>query len=180
MALASGIKLGPYEIQSPLGAGGMGEVYRARDTRLDRTVAVKILPSHLSENSEARQRFDQEARTISSVNHPNICTLYDVGHQDGTDYLVMEFLEGETLADRLRKGPLPIDQVLRYAIDICDGLDRAHRSGIIHRDLKPGNVMLTKVGAKLMDFGLAKAAVANAAAASNLSVTVSTPPGVIR
>ena len=177
MALASGTKLGPYEIQSPLGAGGMGEVYRARDTRLDRTVAVKILPSHLSENPEARQRFDQEARTISSVNHPNICTLYDVGHQDGTDYLVMEFLEGETLAERLRKGPLPIEQVLRYGIDICEGLDRAHRSGVIHRDLKPGNVMLTRVGAKLMDFGLAKASAANAAAASNLSVTVSTPPG---
>src|SRR5262249_35000416 len=159
-----------YEIQSPLGAGGMGEVYRARDTRLDRTVAVKILPSHLSENAEARQRFDQEARTISSVNHPNICTLYDVGHQNGTDYLVMEFLEGETLAERLRKGPLPIEQVLRYAIDICDGLDRAHRCGIIHRDLKPGNIMLTKVGAKLMDFGLAKASVTSAAAASNLSV----------
>src|ERR1700690_2914657 len=117
MSLTSGTKLGPYEIQSPLGAGGMGEVYRARDTRLDRIVAVKILPSHLSENAEARQRFDREARTVSSLNHPNICTLYDVGHQDGIDFLVMEYLEGETLADRLRKGPLPIDQVLRYAAD---------------------------------------------------------------
>jgi serine/threonine protein kinase/dipeptidyl aminopeptidase/acylaminoacyl peptidase len=177
MALTSGTKLGPYEIQSPLGAGGMGEVYRARDTRLDRTVAVKILPSHLSENPEAKQRFDQEARTISSVNHPNICTLYDVGHQDGIDYLVMEYLEGETLADRLRKGPLPMDQVLRYAVDICEGLDKAHRCGVVHRDLKPGNIMLTKVGAKLMDFGLAKASVASAAAASNLTVTSATPPG---
>ena len=177
MALTAGTKLGPYEIQSPLGAGGMGEVYRARDTRLERIVAVKILPSHLSENPEAKQRFDQEARTISSVNHPNICTLYDVGHQDGTDYLVMEFLEGETLADRLRKGPLPIDQVLRDGLDICEGLDKAHRCGVVHRDLKPGNIMLTKGGAKLMDFGLAKASVSTAAAASGLSMTSSTPPG---
>ena len=177
MALTQGTKLGPYEIQSPLGAGGMGEVYRARDTRLERIVAVKILPSHLSEDPEAKQRFDREARTISSLNHPNICTLHDVGHQDGVDYLVMECLEGQTLADRLRKGPLPIEQVLRYAIDICEGLEKAHRCGVIHRDLKPGNIMLTKVGAKLMDFGLAKASVANAAAASNLTMTTSTPPG---
>jgi eukaryotic-like serine/threonine-protein kinase len=177
MALTAGTKLGPYEIQSPLGAGGMGEVYRARDTRLERIVAVKILPSHLSENPEAKQRFDQEARTISSVNHPNICTLYDVGHQNGTDYLVMEYLEGETLADRLRKGPLPIDQVLRYGLDICEGLDKAHRCGVIHRDLKPGNIMLTKTGAKLMDFGLAKMSVSTASAASGLSMTSSTPPG---
>ena len=177
MALTQGTKLGPYEIQSPLGAGGMGEVYRARDTRLERIVAVKILPSHLSEDPEAKQRFDREARTISSLNHPNICTLHDVGHQDGVDYLVMECLEGQTLADRLRKGPLPIEQVLRYAIDLCEGLEKAHRCGVIHRDLKPGNIMLTKVGAKLMDFGLAKASVANAAAASNLTITTSTPPG---
>src|SRR5215467_2078140 len=117
MALSSGTKLGPYEIVAPLGAGGMGEVYRARDTRLDRTVAVKILPSHLSANPEAKQRFEREARMISSLNHPNICTLYDVGHQDGVDFLVMEYLEGETLADRLRKGPLPIAQVLKYGIE---------------------------------------------------------------
>ena len=145
MALTSGTKLGPYEIQSPLGAGGMGEVYRARDTRLDRTVAVKILPSHLSANPEAKQRFDREARSISSLNHPNICTLYDVGQQDGVDFLVMEFLEGETLADRLIKGPMPPDHVLKYGVEICEGLEKAHRSGVVHRDLKPGNIMLTEV-----------------------------------
>ena len=156
MGLTSGTKLGPYEIQSPLGAGGMGEVYRARDTRLDRTVAIKILPAHLTDNPEAKQRFDREARAISSLNHPNICTLYDVGHQDGTDYLVMEFLEGETLASRLAKGALPPEQVLKYGIEICEGLEKAHKTGVIHRDLKPGNIMLTKTGAKLMDFGLAK------------------------
>ncbi len=167
MPLASGTKLGPYEIQTPLGAGGMGEVYRARDTRLERIVAIKILPSHLSENPEARQRFDREARTISSLNHPNICTLHDVGHQDGIDYLVMEYLEGETLAERLRKGPLPVEQVLRYGIEICEGLERAHRSGVVHRDLKPGNIMLTRTGAKLMDFGLAKLAPLAAAGAGS-------------
>jgi eukaryotic-like serine/threonine-protein kinase len=175
MSLASGTKLGPYEIQSPLGAGGMGEVYRAKDTRLDRTVAVKILPSHLSDNPEAKQRFDREARAISSLNHPNICTLHDVGHQDGVDFLVMEFLEGETLADRLLRGPLPTEQVLKYGIEICEGLERAHKSGVVHRDLKPGNVMLTKTGAKLMDFGLAKAAPSGATPASSLTMTVSHP-----
>src|SRR5216684_4774234 len=153
MGLTSGAKLGPYEIQSPLGAGGMGEVYRALDTRLDRTVAIKILPDHLSQSPEAKQRFDREARAISSLNHPNICTLHDVGHQDGTDYLVMELLEGETLAERLRKGPLPMQQVLKYGVEIGQGLDKAHRTGVVHRDLKPGNIMLTKSGAKLMDFG---------------------------
>jgi eukaryotic-like serine/threonine-protein kinase len=179
MSLSAGTRLGPYEIQSPLGAGGMGEVYRAKDTRLDRIVAVKVLPSHLSENPEARQRFDREARAISSLNHPNICTLHDVGHQDGIDYLVMELLEGETLADRLRKGPLPTEQVLKIGIEICEGLERAHKSGVVHRDLKPGNVMLTKTGAKLMDFGLAKAApgaVAPASSlASSLTMTISHP-----
>jgi serine/threonine protein kinase len=138
MPLPSGTKLGPYEVQAPIGAGGMGEVYRAKDTRLDRTVAVKILPSHLSDNPDAKQRFDREARAISSLNHPNICTLHDVGHQDGVDLLVMEFLEGETLADRLAKGPLPTEQVLRFGIEICEGLERAHKSGVVHRDLKPG------------------------------------------
>jgi eukaryotic-like serine/threonine-protein kinase len=176
MALTPGTKLGPYEIQSPLGAGGMGEVYRARDTRLDRTVAVKILPSHLSDNPEAKQRFDREARAISSLNHPNICTLYDVGHQEGVDYLVMEFLEGETLADRLMKGPLPLDQVLKYGIEICEGLEKAHKNGVTHRDLKPGNIMLTKSGAKLMDFGLAKATAANTQSPSTLTMSLSGPP----
>jgi serine/threonine protein kinase len=169
MALSSGTRLGPYEIQSPLGAGGMGEVYRARDTRLDRTVAIKILPSHLSSNPEALQRFDREARAISSLNHPNVCQLYDVGLQDGTSYLVMEYLEGETLADRLSKGPLPLDQVLKCGIEICEGLEKAHRSGVIHRDLKPGNIMLTKSGAKLMDFGLAKPVTPASSASSGLT-----------
>src|ERR1700684_2084237 len=134
MALTCGTKLGPYEIVSPLGAGGMGEVYGARDTRLDRTVAVKILPSHLSSNPDAKQRFDREARAISSLNHPNICTMHDVGHQDGIDYLVMEFLDGETLADRLQKGPLSTELVLKYGVQICEGLERAHKSGVVHRD----------------------------------------------
>ena len=173
MLLSSGTKLGPYEIQSPLGAGGMGEVYRAKDTRLDRTVAVKILPEHLSDNPDARQRFDREARAISSLNHPNICTMHDVGHQDGIDFLVMEFLEGETLAERLLKGPLPTELVLKYGVEICEGLERAHRSGVVHRDLKPGNVMLTKTGAKLMDFGLAKAAPTGVTPASSLTMTIS-------
>ena len=156
MTVSPGTKLGPYEILTLIGAGGMGEVYRAKDTRLDRTVAIKILPSHLSSNPDLKQRFEREARTISNLSHPNICALYDIGHQDGTDYLVMEYLEGETLAQRLIRGSLPIEQVLRYGMQIADALDRAHRQGVIHRDLKPGNVMLTKSGAKLLDFGLAK------------------------
>ena len=175
MALASGLRLGPYEIIAPIGAGGMGEVYCARDTRLDRKVAIKILPAHLSDNPEAKQRFEREARAISSLNHPNICTLYDVGHQDGIDYLVMEFLDGQTLADRVLKGPLPPELVLRYGVEICDGLERAHKMGVIHRDLKPGNVMVTKTGAKLMDFGLAKAIAEDAASSSSLTMTLSGP-----
>jgi Tol biopolymer transport system component len=158
MALTSGTKLGPYEIQSPLGAGGMGEVYRARDTRLERTVAVKILPAHLSDSPEAKQRFEREARTISSLNHPHICTLHDVGSQDGTSYLVMEYVQGESLEARLQKGPLPLKQALECGQQICDALEKAHRAGIVHRDLKPGNIMLTASGAKLLDFGLAKPA----------------------
>jgi eukaryotic-like serine/threonine-protein kinase len=175
MALISGTRLGPYEIVSPLGAGGMGEVYRAIDTRLDRTVAIKILPPHLSSNPEAKQRFEREARAISSLNHPNICTLHDVGHQDGIDYLVMEFLGGETLANRLAKGPLLPEQVLKYGIEICEGLEKAHKTGVIHRDLKPGNIMLTKTGTKLMDFGLAKAPTAGATPSSSLATTLSGP-----
>ena len=152
----AGTRLGPYEVLSPLGAGGMGEVYKARDTRLERTVAIKVLPPHLSSSEEVRQRFEREAKTISSLSHPHICALYDVGNQDGVEYLVMEYLEGETLADRLLKGPLPTEQTLRFGIEIADALDKAHRQGVVHRDLKPGNVMLTKSGVKLLDFGLAK------------------------
>jgi serine/threonine protein kinase len=157
MALANGTRLGPYQILAPLGIGGMGEVYRARDTRLDRTVAIKILPSHLSDDPGRRQRFDREAKVVSSLNHPNICTLHDVGPQDGVDFIVMEFLDGESLAERLEKGPLPVGDVLLFGTQIASALDRAHRGGVTHRDLKPGNIMLTKSGAKLLDFGLAKA-----------------------
>src|SRR6202162_5696299 len=156
MAILPGRRLGPYEILSAIGAGGMGEVYRARDTRLDRIVAIKVLPAHLADEPDLRERFEREARTIASLNHPHICTLHDIGRQDGTDFLVMEYLEGETLATRLLKGPLPLEQVLQYAAEIADALDKAHRKGVTHRDLKPGNVMLTKSGTKLLDFGLAK------------------------
>jgi serine/threonine protein kinase/Tol biopolymer transport system component len=174
MALSAGTRLGPYEILSPLGAGGMGEVYRAKDTRLDRTVAIKVLPEHLS-NPQLRERFEREAKAISSLSHPHICPLYDVGHQDGVDFLVMEYLEGETLASRLKKGPLALDQALRYAIQITDALDTAHKHAVIHRDLKPGNIMLTKSGAKLLDFGLAKVRAAEAAAGMTALPTQTTP-----
>src|SRR5438477_4200464 len=137
MPLAAGTRLGPYEILSPLGAGGMGEVYRARDTRLNRTVAIKVLRAHFADQPEVRQRFEREAQAVSSLNHPNICALYDIGRQDGIDFLVLELLEGETLAARLEKCPLPLDQALRYARQIADALDRAHRQGVVHRDLKP-------------------------------------------
>jgi eukaryotic-like serine/threonine-protein kinase len=156
MSLSSGTRLGPYEISSPLGSGGMGEVYRARDTRLDRSVAIKVLPDHLASNPELRQRFEREARAISNLSHPHVCTLHDIGHHDGIDFIVMELIEGETLSDRLIKGPLPGEQALTYAIQIADALDKAHRAGIVHRDLKPGNIMLAKSGAKLLDFGLAR------------------------
>jgi len=177
MSLSNGIRLGPYEIIAAVGAGGMGEVYRARDTRLDRTVAVKVLPAHLTSDPDLRQRFEREARTISSLNHPHICALYDVGHHDGTDYLVMEFLEGETLADRLQRGRVPLDQVLKIGTEIADALDKAHAQGIVHRDLKPANIMLTKSGAKLMDFGLAKpqASAVMAASATGIAVTANKP-----
>ncbi len=157
MTLVTGTKLGPYEILSALGAGGMGEVYRARDTRLDRPVAIKVLAPHLAASAEVRQRFEREARTISQLSHSNICALYDVGREGEIEYLVMELLEGESLADRLARGPLALEQTLRFGAQIADALDKAHRQGIIHRDLKPGNVMLTKSGVKLLDFGLAKA-----------------------
>lgn len=131
MALVPGTHLGPYEILSLIGAGGMGEVYKANDTRLSRTVAIKVLPAHFSENPEMKQRFEREARTIAALNHPHICTLFDVGHQDGADYLVMEYLEGETLAERLARGALPLEQTLKVAIEIGDALDKAHRQGVI-------------------------------------------------
>src|SRR5262245_20332529 len=174
MALSSGSRLGPYEILSALGSGGMGEVYKARDSRLDRTVAIKVLPASLASDAQFRERFDREARTISHLDHPHICTLYDVGEQDGTSFLVMQYLEGETLEQRLKKSALPLDQALQYGIQIADALDKAHRTGIIHRDLKPGNVMLTKAGAVLLDFGLAKAT--GTSAASGLSMLATTPP----
>jgi Tol biopolymer transport system component len=157
MPLTPGTRLGPYEIVAPLGAGGMGEVYRANDSRLGRSVAIKVLPQHLSANPDLRARFEREAKTVSSLNHPHICTLFDVGREGETDYLVMELVEGETLAQRLARGALPMADVLRLGAEIADALDRAHRAGVVHRDLKPGNVMLTKTGAKLMDFGLARA-----------------------
>src|SRR5262245_9561796 len=177
MSLGPGTRLGPYEIQSAIGAGGMGEVYKAKDTRLDRIVAVKVLPSHVSGDPALRERFEREARAVASLNHPHICTLHDVGHQDGTDYLVLEYLEGQTLADRLAKGALPLDQALQIAIQIADALDKAHRAGIIHRDLKPGNIMLTKSGAKLLDFGLAKSS--PVVAGAGLSMLPTTPPAAM-
>src|SRR5256885_5613748 len=170
MPLAPGTHLGPYEITGPLGSGGMGEVYRARDTRLERTVAIKVLPAQFSSDPVRKQRFEREAKTISSLNHPHICTLHDIGHQDGMDYLVMECVEGETLASRLEKGPLLLDQALKYGAQIADGLDKAHRSSVVHRDLKPGNIMLTPSGAKLLDFGLAKPAAAPVSAATLTAV----------
>ena len=156
MALTAGIRLGPYEIRDQIGAGGMGEVYRATDTRLDRTVAIKVLPEHLASDPQRRERFEREARAVSSLNHPHICTLHDIGEQDGVHYLVMEYVEGDTLQQRLEKGRLPLDQARKYAIQIADALDKAHRQGVVHRDLKPGNIMITKSGTKLLDFGLAK------------------------
>src|SRR5215831_12116602 len=175
MPLASGTKLGPYEVKGPLGAGGMGEVYQARDTRLERTVAIKILPTQLSNDPVRKQRFEREAKTISSLNHPHICTLHDIGSQDGVDYLVMECVEGETVAKRLEKGPLPLEQVLKYGAQIADALDKAHRAGIVHRDLKPGNIMLTPAGAKLLDFGLARPAESLSSATTIAGVAPSSP-----
>ncbi len=181
MGIFTGTRLGPYQIIAPLGAGGMGEVYRARDTRLERTVAIKVLNSTLVQSPDLKTRFEREAKTISQLNHPNICTLYDVGHEDGTDYLVMEFLQGESVAERLKRGPLPIKELVSIGCDIADALERAHRAGIVHRDLKPGNVMLTKTGAKLLDFGLAKPGAMGAAVGSgsapllSAAMTVNSP-----
>jgi len=175
MTLSPPKRLGPYEILAPLGAGGMGEVYRARDTRLDRTVAIKILPQHLSTDQMGKQRFEREAKAISGLNHPHICILHDIGQQDGIDFLVMECVEGETLAKRLEKGPLPMEQVLKYGRQIADALDKAHHCGIVHRDLKPGNIMLAPTGAKLLDFGLARPAESLSSATTIAGVAPSSP-----
>ncbi len=156
MALAPGTKLGPYDILAPLGAGGMGEVYRARDTRLDRTVALKVLAPGLAANAEQQARFEREARAVAALQHPHICVLHDIGREGDTQFLVMEYLEGETLAARLRRGRLPLPELVQIGAEIADALEKAHRAGIIHRDLKPANIMLTAAGAKLLDFGLAK------------------------
>src|SRR6201993_3494399 len=162
MPISAGTRLGPYEIVAPIGAGGMGEVYKARDTRLDRTVAVKILPAEFASDSRLKTRFEREARTISQLSHPNICTLYDVGE----NYIVMELLEGESLADRLSRGAMPLPEVLNYGAQIAEALGKAHRERVIHRDLKPGNIMITKSGAKLLDFGLAKTGIGPAIGAT--------------
>jgi hypothetical protein len=176
MALAAGTHLGPYRIIALIGSGGMGEVYRAHDARLGRDVAIKVLPQWLRDTPEVRARFEREARTISQLSHPHICTLHDRGHQDGIDFLVMELIEGQTLAQRLARGPLPVAETLALGRQIAEALDRAHRAGVVHRDLKPGNVMLTRGGAKLMDFGLARPAVTAAAPdAMSHSPTMSTP-----
>ena len=176
MPLATGTHLGPYEIIAPAGAGGMGEVYRARDTRLNREVAIKVLPDHLSSNPELRERFEREARAISQLSHPHICVLYDIGKHENADYLVLEYLEGETLGARVRRGPLPTDQVLKYGAQIAEALDKAHRHGVFHRDLKPDNVMLTKSGVKLLDFGLAKPLVGAVGVASSSAATMTHSP----
>ncbi len=175
MPLSPGTRLGRYEVVRLLGAGGMGEVYLAKDTQLDRTVAIKVLPEHLAGNVELRQRFEREARAVSSLNHPHICTLYDVGHEGDVHYLVMEHLEGETLVQRLRKGALPTDEALGIAVQIADALDKAHRKGVVHRDLKPGNIMLTKSGAKLLDFGLAKQTADDRPSLSSAAQTATSP-----
>ena len=153
---APGTRFGPYEIIEALAEGGMGEVYKARDTRLDRTVALKVLPEHVSADPEIRRRFEREARAISALSHPNICTLFDVGNHNGQEYLVMEYLDGRTMAERLSQGPMTLEEIMAYGMDVADALEKAHKNGIVHRDLKPGNIVLTKSGAKLLDFGLAK------------------------
>ena len=181
MPLASGSRLGPYEMIAPLGQGGMGEVYRAKDSRLDRMVAIKV-PEHVAANPDLKQRFEREAKTLAALSHPHICPVFDVGRQDAIDFLVMEYLEGQTLAARLEKGALPLDQALQYAIQIADALDKAHRKGIVHRDLKPGNIMLTRSGgssgppvAKLLDFGLAKLQPAGAVVGLSVAPTEASP-----
>ena len=175
MPLSPGTQLGPYQILDPLGAGGMGEVYRCRDNRLNRIVALKILPKEMSNDPVLKQRLEREAKIISTLNHPHICVLHDIGSQHGVDYLVMECIEGETLAKRLERGPLQLEQVLKFGSQIADALDKAHRSGVVHRDLKPGNIMLTPTGAKLLDFGLAKPAVSLLSAATLTAAAPNSP-----
>ena len=179
MALASGDRLGPYEILNPIGAGGMGEVYRARDTRLDRIVAVKVLPARLTHDATSRERLEREARAASNLNHPHICVLHDIGEDRGIGYLVMEYLEGESLAARLKRGPLPAAEALGFAIEIAGAVDAAHRRGIVHRDLKPGNIMLTKAGAKLLDFGLAKARIADSQGEQTATISLTTEGSLV-
>src|SRR5687768_9565897 len=176
MALVPGTRLGPYEVIAPIGVGGMGEVYKATDTRLDRTVAIKVLPEHVATDPDLKHRFEREAKTLASLSHPHICPVFDVGSQAGIDFLVMEYLEGETLEQRLKKGALLLDQALQLGIQIADALAAAHRAGIVHRDLKPGNIMLTKSGAKLLDFGLAKTSAPSLA--GSLSMLPTTPPNL--
>jgi serine/threonine protein kinase len=183
MTIQVGTKLGPYKILAAAGAGGMGEVYKAADIRLNRTVAIKVLPARFSEDAEMKQRFEREAQTIAALNHPNICTLYDVGQQDGAEFLVMEYLEGETLAARIARGPMPLDEALKVAIAIADALDKAHGKGVTHRDLKPGNIMITDGGAKLLDFGLAKlrqqASPMNPSSSDPTSANTTTPGAIL-
>ncbi len=180
MSLSAGVRLGPYQILAPIGAGGMGEVWKARDTRLDRTVAIKVLPSELSGDQQHRERLLREARAVSNLNHPHICTLHDIGAENGIDYLVLEYLDGQTLQQRLREGPLPLDEALRHGIEIADALDRAHRNQVVHRDLKPANIMLTRSGAKVLDFGLAKTAAAVRSVHGDATLTEAlTSPGVV-
>ena len=175
MRLSSGQRLAHFEIRTPIGAGGMGEVYEAKDTRLDRTVAIKILPDHLSKDPARRKRFEREAKAISALQHPHIATLYDVGSEDGIDFLVMEYLEGETLAERLTRGPLSLEEALLYGSQIADALGEAHGKDIVHRDLKPGNIMVTTPGVKLLDFGLAKIQRDEASAVDSSSPTLHKP-----
>src|ERR1051325_560892 len=174
MPLFAGYRLGPYEILVRIGAGGMGEVYKARDTRLDRTVAIKVLPEHIARREDLRARFEREARAVASLNHPHICTLYDIGNQNGAGYMVMEYMEGETLAARIGKGALPLDQAVKFATQIADALDRAHRAGVIHRDVKPHNIMLTRDGVKVLDFGLAKSMTKPGPAEETLTAALTT------
>ena len=181
--MTPGARLGPYEITVPLGSGGMGEVYKATDTRLGRTVAIKVLPADVAADEGRKIRFEREAQAVAALNHPHICVLHDIGRHPSTgsgqiDFLVLEYLQGETLAPRLEEGPIPLDQALRYAMQVADALDKAHRGGVVHRDLKPGNVMLTKSGVKLLDFGLAKLRDASPAGVVSQSVAATMNAGL--